>query len=61
MLDYLRIACKSPQLYKAMEAEYKRNFTWLLQGKFTTLEEHVRDYILFSADTVREAMEELAG
>lgn len=44
MLDYLRIACKSPQLYKAMEAEYKRNFTWLLQGKFTTLEEHVRDY-----------------
>ena len=27
-----------------MEAEYKRNFTWLLQGKFTTLEEHVRDY-----------------
>lgn len=44
MLDYLRIACKSPQLYKAMESEYKRNFTWLLQGKFTTLEEHVRDY-----------------
>ena len=44
MLDYLRIACKSNQLYKAMEAEYKRNFTWLLQGKFTTLEEHVRDY-----------------
>ena len=44
MLDYLRIACKSPQLYKAMEAEYKRNFTWLLQGKFTTIEEHVRDY-----------------
>ncbi len=44
MLDYLRIACKSNQLYKAMESEYKRNFTWLLQGKFTTLEEHVRDY-----------------
>ena len=44
MLDYLRIACKSPQLYKAMEAEYKRNFTWLLQGKFTTIEEHIRDY-----------------
>ena len=44
MLDYLRIACKSAQLYKAMEAEYKRNFTWLLQGKFTTIEEHVRDY-----------------
>ncbi len=44
MLDYLRIACKSPQLYKAMEAEYKRNFSWLLQGKFTTVEEHVRDY-----------------
>lgn len=44
MLDYLRIACKSNQLYKAMETEYKRNFTWLLQGKFTTLEEHVRDY-----------------
>ena len=35
MLDYLRIACKSNQLYKAMESEYKRNFTWLLQGKFT--------------------------
>ncbi len=34
MLDYLRIACKSNHLYKAMEAEYKRNFTWLLQGKF---------------------------
>ena len=44
MLDYLRIACKSNQLYKAMEAEYKRNFTWLLQGKFTSIEEHVRDY-----------------
>lgn len=44
MLDYLRIACKSNLLYKAMEAEYKRNFTWLLQGKFTTIEEHVRDY-----------------
>lgn len=44
MLDYLRVACKSPQLYKAMECEYKRNFTWLLQGKFTTIEEHVRDY-----------------
>ena len=42
-LNY-RIACKSPQLYKAMESEYKRNFTWLLQGKFTTIEEHVRDY-----------------
>ena len=27
-----------------MEAEYKRNFTWLLQGKFTSIEEHVRDY-----------------
>ena len=24
MLDYLRIACKSNQLYKAMETEYKR-------------------------------------
>ena len=44
MLDYLRVACKSPQLYKAMECEYKRNFTWLLQGTFTTIEEHVRDY-----------------
>ncbi len=44
MLDYLRIACRSMQLYKALEAEYKRNFTWLLQGKFTTLEEHVHDY-----------------
>ncbi len=44
MLDYLRIACKSPQLYKATVAEYKRNFTWLLQGKFTSVEEHVRDY-----------------
>lgn len=44
MLDYLRIACKSNQLYKAMEAEYKRNFTWLLQGKFTSIEEHVRNY-----------------
>ena len=44
MIDYLRIACKSPQLYKAMEAEYKRNFTWLLQGKFTSIEEHVRNY-----------------
>ena len=44
MIDYLRIACKSAQLYKAMEAEYKRNFTWLLQGKFTTIAEHVRDY-----------------
>lgn len=48
MLDYLRIACKSNQLYKAMESEYKRNFTWLLQGKFTTLEEHVRDYTTHS-------------
>ena len=44
MLDYLRIACKSNPLYNAMEAEYKRNFTWLLQGKFTTIEEHLRDY-----------------
>ena len=26
-----------------MEAEYKRNFTWLLQGKFTSIEEHVHD------------------
>ena len=44
MLDYLRIACKSNPLYNAMEGEYKRNFTWLLQGKFTTIEEHLRDY-----------------
>ena len=27
-----------------MEAEYKRNFNSLLQGKFTRIEEHVRDY-----------------
>lgn len=44
METYLKIACKSPQLYKAMVAEYKRNFYWLLEGKFTTVNEHVRDY-----------------
>ena len=44
MEAYLKVACKSPQLYKAMVDEYKRNYYWLLEGKFTTLEEHVRDY-----------------
>ena len=27
-----------------MESEYKRNFTWLLQGSLPLFEEHVRDY-----------------
>ena len=45
MLDYLRIACKSNQLYKAMESEYKRkNSPGFFKAEFTTLEEHVRDY-----------------
>lgn len=44
MEAYLKVACKSPQLYKAMVAEYKRNFYWLLEGRLTTLSEHVRDY-----------------
>lgn len=44
MLDYLQIACKSAQLYKALEHEYKRNFSYLLQGKFTTIEEHTKAY-----------------
>lgn len=42
--QYLRVACKTPTLFDALKAEYRRNFEYLLIGKFTSLEEHVRDY-----------------
>ncbi len=42
--QYLRVACKTQKLFDALKAEYRRNFEYLLIGKFTTLEEHVRDY-----------------
>lgn len=44
MIDYLQQANKSPQLYRAMEQEYKRNFSLLLMGHFSSAEQHFSDY-----------------
>ena len=44
MAQYLRFACKTDKLYEAMVNEYKRNFNRLLQGQFTSIEEHIEVY-----------------
>ena len=44
MAQYLRFACKTDKLYEAMVNEYKRNFNRLLQGHFTSIEEHIEAY-----------------
>lgn len=44
MFDYLKFACKSQKLYDALVEEYKRNFTLLLQGKLSSISEHVEAY-----------------
>lgn len=42
--EYLRFACKTDKLFQALLSEYRRNFTMLLQGKMTTLHEHIKGY-----------------
>ena len=41
--DYMRVACKQPELMEALKAEYQRNFSCLLAGHFATPEEHLAD------------------
>lgn len=43
-MDVLKFVCKLPRLYEAMITEYKRNFALLLQGKTSTMNEHVASY-----------------
>lgn len=43
-MDVLKFVCKLPKLYEAMVTEYKRNFTLLLQGKTSTMDEHLASY-----------------
>lgn len=35
--DYLRTACRSAEVYEAMVEEYKRNYTWLLEGNYCAI------------------------
>lgn len=44
-LELLKAACRTESLYNDMAEEYRRNFTLLLQGRFSTLEEHVNAYL----------------
>ncbi len=43
--DYFKFACKTGKLYEAMISEYKRNFNMLLNGMFTTIPEHLENYV----------------
>lgn len=44
MMALVKTACASDQLYEAMVAEYKRNFSSLLDGRCTTMAEHFDGY-----------------
>lgn len=42
--DYLRTACRSTEVYEALVEEYKRNFTWLLEGDFSAIGKNTSVY-----------------
>lgn len=44
MVELVGLACRTEGLFKAMVAEYKRNFTALLGGRVPGVAEHLRQY-----------------
>ncbi len=42
--DYLRTACRTAEVYEAMTEEYRRNFTWLLEGNYTAIGKNTGSY-----------------
>lgn len=51
MLGLVRAACASDALYEAMVAEYKRNFSNLLAGRFASVADHLDSYTRGGAAT----------
>ena len=52
MAFVFKIACNTPELYRAMVEEYRRNFAQLLQGRIFTVQEHFEQYIQGEGRTV---------
>lgn len=54
MMSLVRKACGSDELYEAMVAEYKRNFSNLLAGRYASVAEHFETYTHTSKDSVAQ-------
>lgn len=52
--DYLRIACKTQELYDATVEEYKRNFSALLTGHIPSPTDHLASYTQGTAESIIE-------
>lgn len=52
MMALVKTACASQQLYDAMVAEYKRNFTSLLGGRCAAVADHLNNYTRQSGETL---------
>lgn len=53
MMSLVKTACASQQLYDAMVAEYKRNFTSLLGGRCAAVADHFNNYTRQSGETLK--------
>lgn len=53
MMSLVKTACASQQLYDAMVAEYKRNFTSLLGGRCAAVADHLNNYTRQSGETLK--------
>lgn len=53
MMSLVKTACASQQLYDAMVAEYKRNFTSLLGGRCAAVADHLNNYTRQSDETLK--------
>ena len=56
MMALVKTACASQQLYDAMVAEYKRNFTSLLGGRCAAVVDHLNNYTRQSGETLKDGV-----
>lgn len=57
MMSLVKTACASQQLYDAMVAEYKRNFTSLLGGRCAAVADHLNNYTRQSGETLKDSVD----
>lgn len=44
VIDLFKTICVDDEFYKAFKAEYKRNFTLLLEGRYSSVCDHLKEY-----------------
>ena len=51
MLELVQKVCADDALYEALKAEYRRNFSLLLTGRYASAASHLRDYTRCTGDS----------